>query len=177
MKKLSTQKNALRIVVRKKIILSLIIVLLHSVAACSIVQGRQPTNAEKRVVAGLAGNYLQAVVVNAKPTLDELILWAEYLAQPGREGGKEAYYSQVSLVGNFWNLDDNPLLGLTLMDISISGDEATITLHKKKTPEDQQIIIGLVWTGHGWMVRDDNLFGADKLISRLVEQRRNSDAS
>jgi len=73
-----------------------------------------------------------------------------------RDGLTRAQFEEiVKSKKGIWSKEENPLLGLDVVDTDISGDSATVDLIKKSA--GKKIELKLNWIGRGWVIVGDNI--------------------
>lgn len=93
-----------------------------------------------------------------------MIAWSDY-APATEDGLTRAEFSEiVKSKKGIWSKEENPLLGLDVVDVNLGGDTATIKLIKKST--NKKIVIDLNWIGRGWVIVGDNILSEDGVFRK-----------
>ena len=144
-------------------------VLLISASACSVLtSGRKGSVYEKAVVAGVAADYLGALLRQDTQSINVVVLWDDFIENAPGELTKEVYFKQLRLLEpSQWKSSEHPLTSLDIIDIQFSGNLADVSLQKVKNPDAPKIKIILFWTGGGWLIAGDTLFGTEGLLHQL----------
>jgi len=92
------------------------------------------------------------------------------LLQRGTSSGisREEFNKQLEALKNRWSVDENPLLDLEVLEVEARGDRARVTLRKRSKSDYPVIWVKLLWSGSGWIISEDSIFGRNKLASRVL---------
>lgn len=138
-----------------------------ALASCSSIFAKEGTPESKRAVLLVANEYLTAVLVGKTQKLSDVVAWGEYFEN--NEGlTKETIESEILLAKKRFPLAEHPISDLIPVSVDVRGDNAVVTLRKNNKPESPLIIINAYWAAGGWIVRDDNLFGAEGVITNAL---------
>lgn len=153
---------------------SLFALLATCLSACSVWQSEPLSPDAKITVLRLSQNYLATIILGNETKLSDYIAWSDYVAATGPANSKfshQQFSEQLAWFTKAYKAQDprNPLLQLKVKDISGSNDVAKITLVKADGSSSEEIWIKFVWTGAGWLVMEDSLFGKEKLFDRLAK--------
>lgn len=141
-------------------------------AGCSFFGRNGPTAEAKATVLGVASDYLSYIVQGSEKRLNSIVLWEDLLGHgTDHPMTKDEYRAQMQLLRTRWSPQDSPLLGLEVLDLQLKGDNATVILRKAGRQDYPKIWIELYWTGAGWLVIDDSLFGKGKLALTSAEAK------
>lgn len=140
-------------------IFRIFLVLLASISSgCSMFVSDEATPEVKMAVLRVCDEYLRNLAGGMSEQAEAMIAWSDY--KPVRDGLSRAEFSQiVKSKKGIWNKEENPLLGLDILETEIVGDSASVELIKKST--SQRIKIKLSWIGRGWVVVSDNIMSED----------------
>ena len=151
------------------LLLLIIFVLLAAGASCSLIEPSKGRAAVESTVIGVVNTYLTAVAAGDERRLNGIVYWDLFL---GRNGGelltRSEIHTQIEQIKTRWTPDKNPLLGLEVINVSVSGDDAKVTVRKAGKPDFPTIWVKVVWSGSGWLVAQDSLFGRDKLFAEYL---------
>ena len=154
----------------KNIQLCLIFCISLSLSSCGNFNSKQPNPELASTIIRTAAKYLVYVVNADENEINGAILWTDILKT--KEMNKPQYRSQMSaLKKRFPGTKGHPLIGLNIKDLEWTGDEATVSfVNASGTPKDT-IWVQIMWSGSGWLVDDDSLFGKDKQIERWTAKK------
>ena len=147
------------------------VLLAFSFCSCSMLRKTAPSPEEKMAVLHVVDQYLRYVVAGDKDKVASMIIWAEYLTETTKAFNQDSFFKQLSIIKGRWPREENPMLGLDVVNLEIGGDLAKVRLRKLANPQSPEIWVQVVWVGRGWMVRDDSLFGQGNLIEKLGPQQ------
>ena len=124
----------------------------------------------KATVTNVADTYLRYVAAGDERNLAALVYWDSLLGR-GITGGisREEFSQQLAALRKRWSVQDNPLLGLELRSVSVDEDDAEVELRKQGRPDYPVIWIKLMWSGSGWVVTKDSIFGKDNLAATVLK--------
>ena len=119
------------------------------------------------MIVSLTDDYLTAVVLNDERKLNSLVFWPALLENEGLNGSRyqEDLLKQLQGIKGRWTVENNPLLGLEVINVVVSGDNAQISLRKAGRPGFPKVWVKWQWMGRGWLVVEDSLFGKDGLLA------------
>lgn len=146
---------------------ALLALALSTSGGCSKLLSREGTDAAKATVVAIVGDYLTAVALSQERPLHSLILWDEFLRDGQRLMTRGEVSAQLMSLKNRWTPADHPLLGLEVLSVSVQGNDAKVELRKKGHPDYPVIWVKMIWSGTGWLIVEDSLFGRGKLIEQL----------
>ena len=99
--------------------------------------------------------YLRNLANGMSSQAEAMIVWSDYNDGVSRSTFSEIVKSKKDL----WSKEENPLLGLDVVNTEIGGDTATVLLVKKST--GKKIKLKLNWVGRGWVIIGDNILSED----------------
>jgi len=129
----------------------------------------------KEVLIGVTNRYLTLVANGDEQNAAQMIYWPDF-SESGKFSAAE-FHSQFQSIRNRWALQDNPLMGLVVVDAVSHGNDGKVTLRKdpklaaKSKIEAPEIWVKLLWAGRGWIVKEDSLFGTNKYIASLANTK------
>jgi len=141
-----------------------------SFSGCSTPFFDSSTPEVQQLLIGVSARYLQLVAAGDEKLVSEMVYWPEYL--DGARFTRVDFHKQFESIRGKWPLEDHPLLNQKVVSVSSRGNYGEVVLEKdpKKMKPGQvvipKIVIRLIWTGRGWIVSEDNLFGRDKFFSK-----------
>ncbi|MDD2942343.1 MAG: hypothetical protein PHC51_05175 [bacterium] len=124
----------------------------------------------KAALKQITAEYIGAAIDGNFRHAQSLILWSVYLANKEGKYSKVSHLSEMQKLKDIGAVEQNPLLGLSLVSVETQGEEASVIAKKLKTrgaPEPREVIVKLLWVGQGWLIIDDNIFGKTGLVSSL----------
>lgn len=133
----------------------------------------QATTAEKLTIVRVTDEYLRSIISGKVDYASSMINWGMYKSQTGTKNLRDhkIFESQARMFAKRkWSVKSHPLTLLTVSDLQVDKDFASITLVKKaalNNPEALHIKLKLAWEGRGWTVIDDNIFGSQGIIASL----------
>lgn len=77
----------------------------------------------------------------------------------------------ISLKNKNLESTENPFYSLVVVDAIIEDDEAEVE-YRKKDYDDERINISLSWSGTGWRVKDDNVFGDSGYLNNFFKPKK-----
>lgn len=137
------------------------------ITACSI-GAAKPRPHLAATVASVAANYLGHVATGQTRHLNTLVMWNAYLTESKPGLTQKQYLEELRSISSRWDPQEHPLLGLNITEIETEDDEAEIRFQKPGGEADE-IRVNLRWSGSGWMVVDDSLFGEGGQIRSWVQ--------
>lgn len=155
---------------RKSGFILCLIIALSFFQACALNQGSEGTPLAKTTVLSVTNSYISTIVAGKIGPLEGMVLWAAYIPASGNNVNKEVFYKQVQEMKTKWKVQDHPLLGLEVLGVDVKGNDAQVRLKSKKRPEAAEILIELTWTGHGWLVSKDSIFGHQGYVADAMQQ-------
>ena len=155
---------------RVSVIRLLLALLFFSTTACSSIAGKSPGPELGALLIRVSADYVKHVVNADEARIGGSILWTDFLKQADID--KQEYLRQVRSLQNRWTAEEHPLLGLKVEELKWYGDEATVYLRKaSKNKKYPMIKIEMIWSGSGWLVTKDNLFGKKLLVADWAADR------
>jgi len=135
--------------------------------ACGMHLLSTPASREtKATVLRVSAEYLTQVVRGDIKKVDAMIVWSAYLKRSSKGMTKRKYFKQMANIKNRWTPEEHPLLGLVPIEVDVDDDYAEVVLRKEKQEsEEQDISISLTWSGTGWMILADSVFGDEGLLA------------
>lgn len=130
----------------------------------------EPPAVVKVVVLRAAVQYVACTVRGDYRCLRPLVAWNDYLKHQSIKGGMNAYQQRLQRVKNRWSAEENPLMNLDVKKIDIDENDATVVFGRAEGERFPEFSIQLYWTGGGWLIYDDSLFGDDELIEQLTAE-------
>lgn len=123
----------------------------------------------------VTGEYLDKINNARFDEIQGMIVWGDYLSE-GKRMSKEVFVAQVAKSRITWkdSPDSHPLVNLDLESIRLSGSDAIVQLKKYQVSNSPIIEIKLRWNGQGWLVFDDNIFGYDRLMEKMIRQKNSA---
>ncbi len=152
----------------------LVLALLSSlpmVSACSRPLFQTTTPEVQQLLIGVTGRYLELLAAGDEKLVSEMIFWPDFL--DGANFTRADFHKQFEAVRGKWALQNHPLLGLKVLSATSHGNYGEVELQKdpRKLEPGQdpgpKITVELLWSGRGWIVRRDSLFGPDKFFSKF----------
>mgnify|MGYP000544718641 CR=1 FL=1 len=154
---------------------ALMLVTLSFAGSCGKLKGYTPTAEVKSTLVRRSADYLGFILLGDQTRLEGMVLWVDFLGDGEKHLDKTSYFQQVQQAKSLWPDDaSNPLLQLDLRSIDVSEDEAEVILRKINSPSSPEIRLFFRWTGSGWMIADDSLFGTDGLIGKTIAAKKDS---
>ena len=158
----------------KRLLYCLIILTVFS-TSCSLIRSQKATPELRSTVINVAGNYLKRIVLADRKQLNGMILWNDYIAHDEEPITKNKYFFQIdALRAKNIPLQQHPLLNLKILDFDYSGSNAHVLLQKPNKPDSPKISIDVLWTGSGWLVVGDSLFGPNELVEQLLASNKSN---
>ena len=138
-------------------------------SGCSSMMPDSGTPESRATVLNVVVNYLGQIVLGNEKQLNSFLLWPEYLEAKGQIT-KEQFLSQFEQAKRTWSRERHPLLGLDVKEVDVDGNEAQVVLQRPSS-DDPEIKVELLWTGAGWMVVNDSIFGENNLLANATRGR------
>ena len=144
-----------------------------SLGGCSLL-GDGISEDAKVTVLRVTQTYLATVVLGDETKLGDQIAWEDFLGHGDKKISHAEFSRELQLFNRAYSPRDpkNPLLGLKVRKITGSGNSAEVRLEKADGSSSEVISVRLAWTGSGWIIMEDSLFGTGKFISRLVNSQK-----
>ena len=102
--------------------------------------------------------YIQRVANTNFARIEPLVFWTDYIGKTGVTPFE--YQRQLSWVAKQrWTQETHPLFHLDVVDIDVDENNSEVVLRKNAPGTWPKIKISLIWSGNGWLVVGDNLFG------------------
>ena len=157
------------------ILMVALLALVLSLASCSAFTSYKSETPEAKIaVLSVARNYLGFIVMGNYNQVFGLILWNSFLDSSDSAFTKEDVRKQMELIQNRWSKEEHPLLNLDMKDIEVRADTAELTLQKFNSPDSPKIVINFIWTGSGWLIQKDNIFGSDGVLAKALTPPKDS---
>lgn len=123
----------------------------------------------------VSGEYLDKINNSRFDEIQGMIILGDYLREDKRMS-KEAFIAQIAKARLTWKdkPQSHPLVGLDLESMELKGNDAVVKLKKFKVSDSPIIELKLHWSGQGWLIYDDNIFGQGRLMEKLIEQKNSS---
>jgi len=149
---------------KSQIKLALISSLVFFSVGCSLFSSTEVTPETKMAVLRVCDEYLRDLANGLSNQAETMIAWSDY-APATEDGLTRAEFTEiVKSKKGIWSKEENPLLGLDVIDVNLGGDTATIKLIKKST--NKKIVIDLNWIGRGWVIVGDNILSEDGVFRK-----------
>lgn len=156
----------------RRIFIALLLTL--AISGCSLFSGSKDidkvTPEMKAALKQITAEYIGAAIDGDFRHAQSLILWSVYLANKEGKYSKISHLSEMQKLKEIGPVEQNPLLGLSLVGVDASGEVATVVAKKLKSrgaPESREVTVKLIWVGQGWLIIDDNIFGKTGLVASL----------
>jgi len=122
---------------------------------CSLFTPDEITPETKMAVLRVCDEYLRDLANGLSNQAETMIAWSDY--KPANDDGltRAEFDEIVKSKKGIWSKEENPLLGLDVVDARIGGDSAKVELIKKST--NKKIEVKLNWIGRGWVIVGDNI--------------------
>lgn len=146
---------------------------------CSMLERDTLSQDAKATLVGLTQRYLATIVEGDETKLADYIAWADYLGNGDKRISHFEYSRQLQRLNEKYTAENpkHPLVGLRLVSVKGHEDVAMVTLEKADGSAKEQVWIKFVWTGSGWIVLEDSLFGKEKLFARMFPEQQNGNAA
>lgn len=161
-----------------KMIRRILVSFLLLVSGCSTIVGNDLTPEAKSTVYRVSQQYLGNVILGREPVIAQFIAWSDFLGSGSSRITHDEFSRQLKMLNQKYSPTDqnHPLLGLKLIKISNSGDFATIYFEKADGSSKEEIWISMLWSGNGWIIVEDSLFGKDKLFAKMFPPPANENS-
>lgn len=159
------------------VLIGTLLALILCLSSCSAFTAYKSETPEAKIaVLSVARNYLGFIVMGNYNQVFGLILWNSFLDSSGSAFTKEDVRRQMELIQNRWSKEEHPLLNLDMKDIEVRADTAELTLQKFNSPESPKIEISFIWTGNGWLIQKDNIFGSEGVLAKALTPPKDSNS-
>jgi len=152
---------------KRFLLLTLSLLLVASFGGCFSLS--QPLTPEARTaVLRVPDEYLRMIAVGTSAAVEGMVGWVEYMERTGGKTRKEEILETVRQMQNRYQTPEkHPLLGLSLLKFDGGDDNATVNL--RKGSNGPEIKLELAWTGRGWLIVGDNLFGPKGVLQQTYQ--------
>lgn len=150
--------------IRPFLVTSFALVFCLFTTGCSIFSSDEITPETKMAVLRVCDEYLRSLASGLSNQAETMIAWSDY--KPSVDDGltRAEFTEIVKSKKGIWSKEENPLLGLDVVDAEIGGDTATVELVKKSTKK--KIELKLNWIGRGWVIVGDNILSEDGVFRK-----------
>lgn len=148
------KKNLKNLFISPGLLIPLLLISLATFG-CSAFSNDEITPESKMAVLRVCDEYLRDLATGRSNQAETMIAWSDY--KPATDDGltRAEFTEIVKSKKDIWSKEENPLLGLDVLDTDIGGDTATVELVKKST--GTTIELKLNWIGRGWVIVGDNI--------------------
>jgi hypothetical protein len=149
---------------RRSFVLLIVPFLLASIS-CSVLSESNPILDETLV--SITNKYLTDISNGRGRDAAAMILWADYGTNTRNGLTPEQYILTVDKMRRHKpSAPEHPLRGLEVKDVDFDDDSGAVTLRHPKSGD--KVIVQMLWTGSGWLITRDNLFGKDGYLSSYL---------
>lgn len=147
--------------------------MLATFSACGSLMGPGLSEDAKGTIQRVTQTFIGTVATGNEIKLADQVSWEDYLGTGDERISHQEFSNQLRAFREKFPLDNphNPLLHLRVVKVTGSGSRGKIYLQKSDNESAPEIWVKLVWTGTGWVVIEDNLFGKNKLVSQYLATR------
>jgi hypothetical protein len=121
----------------------------------------------KNTIIKVSAEYLESLIRGDAARVNSQIFWSRFLPSKRQPYSKSDFAAQLALLDARWTKAEHPLINLDLVDISTNDDVAKIKLRRIDLENAPTIKLEMSWSGAGWLVSEDNLFGKEGLFGSL----------
>ncbi len=142
-----------------------LLVLLLSFNACAKVFSHEPAPEMRATLVGVSAAYIRAILKDDKTALKQLLAIDDYLGEDGNNISNNTFATRASVLRTHWTPEENPLVNLDIIDVSTYDNHAEVVFRRNDRENSPEVAINLYWTGNGWVIIDDSIFGDNELIN------------
>jgi hypothetical protein len=147
-----------------------VMVISCSLAACSVLGLRHTSPALKATIVQIANTYLTYVAAGNERHIVPMVYWDTFLKKGTPQGlSREEYSQQMAALKDRWPVDKSPFVKLQVINIDVNEDVAEIKLRRGDGSDYPTIWIKMIWSGSGWLIAEDSIFGKDKLAAKVMQ--------
>lgn len=149
----------------KKTIFSILFILLFSIACSNNTIPIEKNIVLQETLVNISADYFNAIIRGDYPLAKSKINQADFVFN--ERFTVEDMQTQLRTLDGRWTKEEHPLVNLIVLDVDQDGDYATLKFRRGDNKSAPTIEVRLLWTGTGWLINKDNLFGSDGLFASL----------
>jgi|GEM_PF-7078168 len=139
--------------------LILLIVISLATSSCSLLGDKAPSGALRKILLGLSTGHIRAVFNADMEAIGQTANLASYLSRRQIPSRKD-FLAQLKSAQPVWEKHSQILQTLRAMDVSTKESVAQVIFEAASPKGPIRLAVFLEWSGGGWMIVDDNIFGS-----------------